>query len=760
MATESSADAAGMSIEKDSHVLPTDTGGSTASTLRLAECNDCAISRLLRCLMNEGVLPATYKFPEAPIKDAPLELNIIGLRVKNTISNKFDDRLIALYRPIDLDSEFKIKDPDTLKDLVNIEEIESYLSHKTVRDELRLGTPSAPELPGQESLAKDKSPCQVHGGWKLLKYEITTDPGLEKKANSGVSVSKDEPRFLKNGRAVLEAGALEKSHRIGIHHWGDYKKGYVALVQSSNFNIRRAWTAGTLIASLRESTKGWKKKWEAEDKRAHKQYEQAKKTCDRAMKAREAYDRAVAAGKKGVGSPPKMPPDPTPPNEINVWLQQYIEQQLNMELFSEARQSYKKFLEKRHSFLRETREKMLSGMRHDLTKLQVDYTLEEREVKPGKPDKAWVLDIKGLLALPNGDSAAARTLTSDEIVVVSAWGGCGINIHHSSRSALESQVFNWSEGCQVFHRYKDYQQFRRLYGLSKRAHCSRRQSKKCPSFTHSPITVDDLLWHYFSTAVEKADYLKAGKTADDMLRDKLAADDSHKEYVQRIKDRIQQLEFNDNTPPSPPPKRRFFTITEEKRIGKGIGPREELIRDCMSTKLLPNEEHNNVRETILADAKLIASLQTKLKIYIQGDLDSSSTLQEQRDATLERYIKAIEAAKGRKTAAQVDKEAEKKTASDAELAESKRAEEKKSAESKIQVLGKKLEELSKEVEDEITWTAEQLRKAVGEKKDGLNQDGLEYCDLLGQCDYTFDYILVEALKKEEIDPIDDRLASV
>ena len=70
------------------------------------------------------------------------------------------------------------------------------------------------------------------------------------------------------------------------------------------------------------------------------------------------------------------------------------------------------------------------------------------------------------------EGAAARPLTADDVVVVNDHGTFGINIHHSYFSDVQNpEVYNFSEGCQVFHKHSDYQQLRRLYTLSKRGRC-------------------------------------------------------------------------------------------------------------------------------------------------------------------------------------------------------------------------------------------------------------------------------------------------
>lgn len=687
-------------------VVPTESGGDVANTLNLVECNDCTLARVIQCLQKEGTLPAGYALPGAPFSASPLTLNMVGFRIKGTISNKFDDRLVVFYKPVDLDAGFKVEDAKTVEAThrLNVAAIDGFLGDAGARGQLKVQG-GDPELPGQESLSKDKKPCKVHAGWKILRFTITTDPGWEKSASAGgVKVSDAEPNVLGQGRAVLEPGILPASHRVGIHHYNDLK-GYVALTQNANFNARRAFTGAHLLAELKKLEGTWEKKW-------------------------------LDAVKKTKPAP-----------EAGPWLATWLAQQLNVLLYREAQADYNAKTKQARSFLREIREKSLAGTRHEPSSLTVVHTLEEKKKDPAKPDVIRTLTITSLLAQlkPSG----ARTLKDDDILVISDYGGFGINIHHSNRNEIaDPDVYNWSEGCQVFKGFNDYKQFRRLYELSKRARCTKRGAKgDCSAPSHPKITVDDLIWHYYSDAKEKKEYEAAGKTADDLLRAKLTGDTLDKQFTSRIKARVAAIAFDD-TPGAAPAKKPRFKISQDQSA------RATSIQKVISEKLLPAKDYDAVRKSVGADAKgVIAPLRAKLEAYVQSDLDESAALKAKYDEKVAAYKAAALAQKKKEADAQ--KAAAAKAASDAEVAALRKTEEEASVKKKLDKLGTELTSLSGEVSDKVEWTIKDIRKQLDGKSKEFNDDGLEHCDLLWTCPTTFDYVLVEA-EAADVKEIDDR----
>jgi hypothetical protein len=75
-----------------------------------------------------------------------------------------------------------------------------------------------------------------------------------------------------------------------------------------------------------------------------------------------------------------------------------------------------------------------------------------------------------------------KDFTFDEIDIQE--GLFGINIHRSNPKTESEYVENWSEGCQVFKRVKDFNQFMQLCNLASKIHGNR--------FTYTLIESNDL----------------------------------------------------------------------------------------------------------------------------------------------------------------------------------------------------------------------------------------------------------------------------
>lgn len=75
-----------------------------------------------------------------------------------------------------------------------------------------------------------------------------------------------------------------------------------------------------------------------------------------------------------------------------------------------------------------------------------------------------------------------KDMTFNETVIQE--GVFGINIHRSNPKTESEYVENWSEGCQVFKRVKDFNEFMKICNLAKAAHGN--------SFTYTLIESSDI----------------------------------------------------------------------------------------------------------------------------------------------------------------------------------------------------------------------------------------------------------------------------
>jgi len=76
-----------------------------------------------------------------------------------------------------------------------------------------------------------------------------------------------------------------------------------------------------------------------------------------------------------------------------------------------------------------------------------------------------------------------KNMTFDETIIEE--GIFGINIHRSNPTSESAFVENWSEGCQVFKRVKDFNEFMSIVKKSKKIHGN--------SFTYTLLSSDDIV---------------------------------------------------------------------------------------------------------------------------------------------------------------------------------------------------------------------------------------------------------------------------
>jgi hypothetical protein len=75
-----------------------------------------------------------------------------------------------------------------------------------------------------------------------------------------------------------------------------------------------------------------------------------------------------------------------------------------------------------------------------------------------------------------------KDMTFDEVTTDT--GLFGINIHRSNPKTESEYVENWSEGCQVFKKVKDFNEFMKICNKAKAIHGN--------SFTYTLITSEDI----------------------------------------------------------------------------------------------------------------------------------------------------------------------------------------------------------------------------------------------------------------------------
>lgn len=659
-----------------SSVSPSDEGGTSSNTLTMLECNDCTLSRLVACLKQDSRvgMPADYSFPGSFFTDKPLAVNVVGLRIKDSVSNKFDDRMVIFYRPVDLDGPTKVNEPDSYTDL-NVPEIEAFLKSAKPGGDLKL---EGDELPGKPSVNTDKKECRVHAGWKILKFPITTDPGWQKKSSpdNDVPVGGDGGGYLAQGRASLRSGRYTGSHHVGLHH-GSKMNGYTAMTQTGNVTVRRGYTGKYLKAKVKEAEKGWEA--------AYKSYKKKTKT----------------------------------PAAEDAWMPDYLAGLVGK--------------------VQEVRQDSLSGAVVG-SAVTTDYTMVQVAKDPAKPEVlTWVLTVNGL-------KSGERVITDTDVIVLASTGVFGINLHCSNPDpgkpspTYDPNVYNWSEGCQVYKGMSDFKQFRAVCELSKHGRCSKRKasaSSPCPSMKEK-ITLEDVLYIHFANDSERSAYVGSRLTttpadrttaADAMLRTKVTGDAKDGNFVQGVQDRVNAIDFN-ASPGSGPAASPAPKLSASKSAKSA---RTTAINDVVKAHLLPGAADDDVRKKIS-----ITTLQTKLETYMQADLLNDPTLKAKIDE---------------KAALKTTASEKKKVISDPEVVSLQSTQEAEIQKRKLDKLATELDSLTKEMEDRIDWTIKDIKKKREAKRDQWNDEGYELCDLLWKCDQKVDYLLAEVDKSfvEEVD---------
>ncbi|MCA8959117.1 MAG: hypothetical protein KDC38_01335, partial [Planctomycetes bacterium] len=721
-----------------------DKSTDLGATLSPSTCNDCTICRVIDCMRDVEGFPERYEIGQAPYSDELMRVHVVGLRAPDSHSNRFDDRLVVFYRPVDLESG-EVLDIDVVGDRVDVPTIEAFLSDDALRRQL-IGSDG--QLPGQVSMDDAGRSCRLHIDWRLLLLTITTEPGYTKQTDGQVPMDAEHTGFIHNRAAVVQPGVYENSHRFFIHHWSKVR-GYVALTQASKLDIRRAAIQPYLLERLRAETAiaandrkrrtVWEKAWDHANgrlsakvrahERAMKKYESKKAKWDAYTEARDACEANGKRGKRPrrpFKKEPQAPREPEPamahPDDGD-WLKTRLTRVLAASL------SLQDGLNVGRSHLIETRVDHLGGDREDLADLRVDYVVSQNG------DGKWTLEVHGIDA--SADGTRWRSLAENEIVVVNDHDNAGINIHRSHASRDERKVGNWSEGCQVFQNHTEFDQFRSLCALSKRCRCAKRRSGECESLA-GPLTIDDLVFHYYAAESPWSERqrqldLRKSMSGDDFLREHvLVGRRRETEFLDALEARIARIEL---TSPAEGPFSAPWkgSASRTRAVKKRIRP---IHRDS----LFPDEDEQTKGRWW---NRLSDDLLDVLRRGVESDLNTDAGLRAQVDAEVDQAIGRL-GVKSRKRPSEVRRVrrgAEAKALKSKEVRARVEEVEKSSLDSLLIALDAELRDLTEEMADRTAATIEEMKRRVEPNVQRFADSGLERCDLFGQCQERLTYSL-------------------
>ncbi|MEM7261449.1 MAG: hypothetical protein AAF488_05615 [Planctomycetota bacterium] len=746
-------------------------------TLQTPGCNDCTICRVIDAVRESDGFPAEYQLPAAPFSDDPLHLNIVGLRKPDSISNAFDDYIVVFYRPVDVEAG-KVLDVDVVGEKVSVDAIEEFLADRSQLRNLRLQ--KKPDLlPGIESQSAESKPCRLHLGWNLRVFAMTTEPGFDKKKGYGsnrqypaksVALSADRSAgVIGNRRAILQPGVYENSWRFYLHHWSKLG-GYPALTQAKAIDIRRACRGDYLLEHVQRDAKNWERSWKRAARSSAKKTRALEKKYEAELAEYEAWQEYVAAHdlwvaegetgpaptkpkKKRSERPVKPEPALEDPDESG-WLADYLKQLLanNLSLQQGMNQGRDKLLE--------IREEHLEGTQRPLADLRVDYQVET-VVRRGK--KRPKLTIESISADAGGGNWA--TLADLDIVVVQDNDIAGINIHRSGRSS--KNVFNWSEGCQVFQNSADFSEFRSLCSLSKRARCEKRRNGQCPSIGN-PISADDLIFHYYAAKswTPRQEDLRRRNSSDPdaFLREKLEAGAADDEFVSMLEERVDPLTIGSPSAKGP----LHSTWTRSRSTGWSdyrtrAKQLESDVQRVFDEHLVPETADPAIRKTWWK--AMGRSLVKKLSAAALHDVNSDAKLSATIESTTETIFQELQAKaeeRGKSMSSKAAAARRRTAARKAQLDEGVRAEwvatEAASVEAHLDVLSFDLDTITAEVAYDLDVMIARIRERLTDKAKSMVRAGFEVCDLFLECESRFSYVL-GAPAQPDLDAVLERFSS-
>jgi hypothetical protein len=448
----------------DAHVAPADVGSKAGATVTMDKCNDCTLRAVLACLAADKAtgFAAGYELPGPKLSSEPLVPNIVGLRILDSVTNRFDDRMVVFYKPVGLDGDKPVAKADLPLGAVSVDQAQALLATDDAKGDLTLDGELLPGRPSENTTKGEW--CRRHRDWKVLVCPITTDPGYvtakEKKKIEGeypVPIEDEQRRSLPQGVASLASGHYPTAHRIGLHLSGA-PNGFTALVQKGDLDVRCGVTVQYLVGRL---------------------------NADLATNAEKGADAAYFKAHPGAGD--------------REWLAHLVAH-------------YGKILEvRRWSF---------SGPRVG-SHVAPEFTVSEAP-HPSKPGvMKRVLTVTGLSSEtePLEDDAVILLERPGGGINIHHSDELG------SESA-KKPVYDWSRGCQVYRSLADYRRFRRLCMLSKRAYCKKRRDGSCPSIQEKyepTVSIEDVI--VLQLANEWASY-KAARLTSTLAERQAAAENA------------------------------------------------------------------------------------------------------------------------------------------------------------------------------------------------------------------------------------------
>ncbi len=464
------------------------------ATLTGTKCNDCAVGLLKQhtseSLRNQKKIdPGNQKYHLQDteeidfVRTNPLTLQIVGLRRERSLSNRFDDLLVALYDPALLkEGEKTVLEAEGLRK-------ENLASTQAFVNAILGAKAPAPPPPKDWPLPGADVSCKQCKHWRVLIFPITTEPGYDndkpslKDAQGHTLPDFNNLTLLPDAIGAIAPGIYNGSYRVGLHLGTRKPPNSFAALQLVFDSIpsRRRYPITDYLERAQAAYDNGKdddllkafikKDAQAQkDARARIEAELGKTMSKKTPAEKAAFDKAVQA---------KLDAE-------------------NLETYKPKIAEYRK----------NAATKVLSAFAATVNK-QRSIRLENASGAETQNFETAGNEVSGMQVADDGKSPMkvclqfafkapsllapkTLTLTKDDILVTFATDA-GTNIHRSQPvEALawhrDREVNNWSEGCQVFRSPNDFHDFMRMAMLSKRALCPSRKASCGEKLTQEDVT--------------------------------------------------------------------------------------------------------------------------------------------------------------------------------------------------------------------------------------------------------------------------------
>lgn len=482
------------------------TGQGTFNTIKESKCSGCFIGVLGEIARNSlrpevelrGPLASRPKGTTPPktlegqldetlsLDATPMHMNLIGLRRRESLTNRFDDVVIALYRAPAFDGEGIII-PRPLQTKAGSGKALPLERMKVNEDAARefiaaVKSSDVDGHPGKWPLIGEQVGCKEHLYWQVVVSANTTDPGY----GPSTGKKRDDVRELPWGIGAVEPGWIR--YRCGFHQLSKFG-GYVAGHARERVAAKRRYPMIKVLANSRESATA------AADSAARAAAKGAEAEL-KPLAQQRAQKRATELAQQEVPDAP--PGSPAKAQDARKRRRKHVEakhakklvpgeyQKLCNERYADVRTAryrealgakLREWLSKKKDMASEALirvEDRNGATKHDLEARKVNASLV---VAPVEPDGNG--DSVVQLVYQEGGRPVSLVLGEDDVVVTRGSAG-GTNFHRSvgtkqkKHKAADRTVQNWSEGCQVFRDPDDFFVMLRLLQLSKRVQCPRR----------------------------------------------------------------------------------------------------------------------------------------------------------------------------------------------------------------------------------------------------------------------------------------------